>query len=129
MGRTMQSITESLAEQEAAFSRFRRALRRTDQLVLDDLFVAAKKHTAEAAYSANLLPMETFLVAMLLEEHKTVQSLRRRIEALEDKAELVAAPQLLSEASGGRLRRLRRRRGAGAQKSRAWKTARITACT
>lgn len=38
MDRTMQSITQSLHEQDQAFSRFRRA----DQLALDELFVAAQ---------------------------------------------------------------------------------------
>lgn len=83
MGRTLPSITQSLSEEQAAFSRFRRALRRSDQLALDELFIAARQHLAAAAYSANLLPMETFLLSMLLEEHKEVIRLRSRVEALE----------------------------------------------
>lgn len=83
MGRTLPSITQSLNEEMASFSRFRRALRRSDQLVLDELFVAARQHLAAAAYASNLLPMETFLVAMLVEEHKEVKRLRSKIEALE----------------------------------------------
>lgn len=85
MGRTLPSITQSLSEEQAAFSRFRRALRRSDQLALDELFVAARQHLAAAAYAANLLPMETFLLAMLLEEHKEVIRLRGQIEALQDR--------------------------------------------
>jgi hypothetical protein len=83
MGRTLPSITQTLNEEQAAFSRFRRALRRSDQLMLDELFVAARQHLAAAAYSANLLPMETFLLSMLLEEHKEGARLRTQIEALE----------------------------------------------
>lgn len=83
MGRTLPSITQSWNEEQAAFGRFRRALRRSDQLALDELFVAARQHLAAAASAANLLPMETFLLAMLLEEHKEVRRLRERIEALE----------------------------------------------
>ncbi len=85
MGRTLPSITQSLSEEQAAFSRFRRALRRSDQLALDELFVAARQHLAAAAYAANLLPMETFLLAMLLEEHKEVIRLRGQVEALRDR--------------------------------------------
>lgn len=85
MGRTLPSITQSLHEEQAAFSRFRRALRRSDQLVLDELFVAARQHLAAAAYAANLLPMETFLLAMLLEEHKEVIRLRVQVEALKNR--------------------------------------------
>lgn len=85
MGRTLPSITQSLHEEQAAFQRFRRALRRSDQLVLDELFVAARQHLAAAAYAANLLPMETFLLSMLLEEHKEVARLRNQLEALQNR--------------------------------------------
>lgn len=87
MGRTLPSITQSLSEEQAAFNRFRRALRRSDQLALDELFVAARQHMAAAAYAANLLPMETFLLAMLLEEHKEVIRLRVQVEALRNQVE------------------------------------------
>ena len=58
-------------------ARFRRALRRADQLALDDLFASARQHLAAAAYAAHALPMETFLLSMLLEQHKEVLRLRR----------------------------------------------------
>ncbi|GAP18758.1 hypothetical protein [Levilinea saccharolytica] len=85
MGRTLPSITQSLNEEQAAFGRFRRALRRSDQTALDELFTAARQHLAAAAYAANLLPMETFLLAMLLEEHKEVARLRVQVEALQSR--------------------------------------------
>jgi hypothetical protein len=85
MGRTVPSITQSWQEEQAAFSRFRRALRRSDQLALDELFIAARQHLAAAAYAANALPMETFLLAMLLEEHKEMLHLRSQIEALQNR--------------------------------------------
>lgn len=87
MGRTLPSITQSLSEEQAAFNRFRRALRRSDQLALDELFVAARQHLAAAAYSANLLPMETFLLAMLLEEHKETMRLRAQLENLQSRVD------------------------------------------
>jgi len=82
MGRTLPSITQSLNEEQAAFNRFRRALRRSDQLALDELFVSARQHLAAAAYAADLLPMETFMLSMLLEEHKEVIRLRHQVEVL-----------------------------------------------
>ncbi len=82
MGRTLPSITQMFMEEEQSFARFRRALRRSDQLALDDLFSAARKHLAAAAYASNALPMETFLLAMLLEEHKEVLRLRALVERL-----------------------------------------------
>lgn len=80
MGRTLPSITQVFLGEQDAFSRFRRALRRSDQLVLDDLFASAQKHLAAAAYAAHALPFETFLLAMLLEEHKETMRLRQLIE-------------------------------------------------
>ncbi len=83
MGRTLPSITMAFLQEEESFSRFRRALRRSDQMALDELFAAARGHLAAAAYAANALPMETFLLAMLLEEHKEVLRLRNLLERLE----------------------------------------------
>ena len=80
MGRTIQSITQAFLEEEQAFARFRRALRRCDQLVLDDLFASARQHLAAAAYASHALPFEVFLLSMLLEEHKEVVRLRQQIE-------------------------------------------------
>ena len=84
MGRTLPSATQLMHQEEAALARFRRALRRGDQLVFDDLFTAAQKHISAAAYAAHALPFETFLMAMLLEEHKEVMRLRQIVETLED---------------------------------------------
>jgi hypothetical protein len=82
MGRTLPSATVVFMQEEQAFARFRRALRRADQLALDDLFVSARQHLAAAQYASHALPFEVFLLAMLLEEHKEVMRLRERVEAL-----------------------------------------------
>ncbi|MGD0879698.1 MAG: hypothetical protein ABSA01_16330 [Anaerolineales bacterium] len=82
MGRALPSATQVIIQEEAAFARFRRALRRSDQLALDDLFASARQHTAAAQYATHALPFEVFLLAMLLEEHKEVMKLRGRMEML-----------------------------------------------
>lgn len=84
MGRTLPSATQLMLNEEAALARFRRALRRGDQLVFDDLFTAAQKHISATAYAAHALPFETFLMAMLLEEHKEVIRLRQIVEELRE---------------------------------------------
>ncbi len=84
MGRTLPSATQLMHQEEAALARFRRALRRGDQLVFDDLFTAAQKHISAAAYAAHALPFETFLMAMLLEEHKEIMRLRKIVEMLKE---------------------------------------------
>lgn len=82
MGRTLPSITQAFLQEQEAFAKFRRALRRGDQLALDDLFASAHKHLAAAAYASHALPFETFLLAMLLEEHKEVMRLRQQLDDL-----------------------------------------------
>lgn len=84
MGRTLPSITQAFLQEQESFSRFRRALRRSDQHALDDLFAAARQHLAAAAYASNALPFETLLLAMLLEEHKEVMRLRKLLTQEDD---------------------------------------------
>ena len=84
MVRTLPSLTQAFLQEHQAFSRFLRALRRSDQLVLDDLFASARKHLSAAAYASHALPMETFLLSMLLEEHKEVMRLRAILEEHSD---------------------------------------------
>lgn len=85
MGRTLASITQAFLDEETSFSKFRRALRRSDQLVLDDLFASARQHLAAAAYASHALPFETILLCMLLEEHKEVIRLRQLVEELRER--------------------------------------------
>jgi len=80
MGRTLPSAAQVFLQEEQSFARFRRALRRSDQLVLDDLFTSARQHLAAAQYAAHALPFEVFLLSMLLEEHKEVMRLRRQVD-------------------------------------------------
>ncbi|MEJ2599697.1 MAG: hypothetical protein P8Z00_15285 [Anaerolineales bacterium] len=82
MGRTLPTATQIFLQEQESFSRFRRALRRSDQRVLDDLFANARQHMAAMAYAAHALPFETILLAMLLEEHKEVMRLREQLNAL-----------------------------------------------
>ncbi|MCC6957475.1 MAG: hypothetical protein IT316_11830 [Anaerolineales bacterium] len=83
MGRTLPSITQAFLQEQDSFNRFRRALRRPDQLALDDLFASAHQHLAAAAYAAHPLPFETFLLAMLLEEHKRLMRLETLLNDLQ----------------------------------------------
>lgn len=80
MGRTQTSITQVFDEYTESLTRFRRALRRDDQLTLDEIFARARQHLAAIAHAAHLLPYEFFLLAMLLETYKEVRYLRARLE-------------------------------------------------
>lgn len=82
MGRTLPSITQVFLHEEDMLRRFRRALRREDQLILDELFDGAHHHLAAAAYAGSATPLEIFLLSMLLEEHKELRRLRDALEAI-----------------------------------------------
>lgn len=82
MGRTLPSITQVFLNELGSgspISRFRRALRRSDQVILDSILAAAHQHLAPAAYAASALPFEIFLLAIVLEQQKELQSLRQHM--------------------------------------------------
>lgn len=85
MGKTLPTISMLVQQEEQSFARFRRALRRSDQVALDDLFASAHQHLAAAQYAAHALPFEVLLLSMLLEEHKLVMRLRQGHEVLRQK--------------------------------------------
>lgn len=79
MGRTIASITQTWREEEAALKRFKRALRKEDQILLDELLVMSRLHLAEASYASNLYPLDMYLIAILLEVYKQLKDAQRRL--------------------------------------------------
>jgi hypothetical protein len=82
MGRTLITITQLLTETEANLSAFRRTLRRSDQYVFDGLFASARRHIAAIGQAESLLPFESALLAMLLEQSKEIAVLEQKVEEL-----------------------------------------------
>lgn len=82
MGRTIYSATQTWVEEEKALMRFVRALRKSDQALVQELLALSRKHIAEASYASNLYPMDIYLVAMMLELFKKVKQLEVQIEKL-----------------------------------------------
>jgi hypothetical protein len=85
MGRTTPTLSVILQKEQAELSRFRRALRKEDQLVFDELWADASKHMMACTVADHLLPFEVFLLAMLLEERKEIMRLRRSVDELRRK--------------------------------------------
>jgi hypothetical protein len=82
MGRTTQTFTRLTQEYESRWRKFRAALRKEDQEMLDELFQAPKLHLAACAYAMNPFPFENILMAMLLEEHKKISALQKALNEL-----------------------------------------------
>ena len=85
MGRTVVTITQQLTETEGLLSPFRRTLRRGDQYIFDGLFAAARQHIAAIGQAESLLPFETALLAMLLEQAKEIAVLRQELDQMKAK--------------------------------------------
>lgn len=82
MGRTTQTMTQLVAQEEVYWAPFRRALRKEDQAVFDRLFAAARHHTAPAHYASHSTPFDSILLSMVLEAMKAVEALQKRLDAL-----------------------------------------------
>jgi hypothetical protein len=82
MGRTTQTMTQLVAQEEVYWAPFRRALRKEDQIVFDRLFAAARHHTAPAHYASHSTPFDSILLSMVLEAMKAVETLQKRLDAL-----------------------------------------------
>ena len=81
MGRTVLSYTQKILALESEWSKFRRALRRDDQELLDELFCFAKYHSAPASYFSTPDPMEPIFMAILIELLKEIRRLRSELQA------------------------------------------------
>lgn len=95
MGRTIASITQTWQEEEAALKRFKRALRKDDQILLDELLVLSRLHLAEASYASNLYPLDIYLIAILLEVYKQLKATQCELH----NPEQIKDEQLLHEQS------------------------------
>jgi hypothetical protein len=82
VGRTVLPFTQELYREEASWAPFRRALRREDRELLDELFAAARYHTAACAFAGRAVPFEAILVSMLVEERRALRELERKVEKL-----------------------------------------------
>ena len=83
MGRTIASITQTWHEEESALKRFERALRRDDQVLLDELLVLSRLHLAEASYASNLYPLDMYLIAILIEVYKQLKAAQGQLRAIQ----------------------------------------------
>jgi len=90
MGRTVLSFTQELYREEESWRGFRRALRREDRELFDELFAAARYHTAACTCSGRAVPFEAILMSILLEERRAARELSARLAELAERVEALA---------------------------------------
>jgi hypothetical protein len=106
MGRTVITATQLIQQVQAEhWGKFRRALRREDQEILDRLFDRAQYHAQAMAYAAMPVPMEPILVAMLIEIQRDLLKLQKQLREpppeREDECDSVPALYQGEEKGGG----------------------------
>lgn len=83
MGRTVATFHQLIEQSRARFARFRRALRREDQQVFDELFERVKYYAASGSFETPWDPLDAVFLALLLAQEKELRALRERVQALE----------------------------------------------
>jgi hypothetical protein len=83
MGRTVLPYSQVWEEERSRWLKFRRALRKEDQVHLDRLFELARLHLQAGVYASNPWPLESMLLSMLLEHQKALITLTERLRRLE----------------------------------------------
>jgi len=74
-------ILQELEREE--WRKFRRALRKEDQDLFDELFIAPKTQMQAGAYASNAKPFETMLICMLIELKKELRILEQKVARAE----------------------------------------------
>ncbi len=82
MGRTLPTPTMLIERERARWQKFRRALRKEDQVLLDELLCDARRHGQAQAYASWATPYEAILVSILLEQRKRIKKMEAAIEVL-----------------------------------------------
>jgi len=107
VGRTVLPYSQVLEREYNEWKKFRRGLRKEDQRAFDRLFDLARLHVQAGVYASRPWPLETILISILLEHHKTLEELRARCKRVEDAGKSISPSEkderrLRLEGKGGR---------------------------
>ncbi|WP_028951108.1 hypothetical protein [Sulfurihydrogenibium subterraneum] len=80
MGRLMPSPTGIVLKEKESWSEFRKALRKDDREIFDELFSYAKFHATAIGESNKFYPMEAILLSMLIEMKKEINNLKSQLK-------------------------------------------------
>ncbi len=83
MGRTVLPYSAVLEAEYNRWRTFRRALRKEDQQLFDDLFELARRHVQAGANSSMPIPFHSILMSMLLEMLRLLRQQELRLQLLE----------------------------------------------
>jgi hypothetical protein len=80
MGRTLPTATLLIQNEEASWSKFRKALRKEDQDILDKLFRDAKLQLPAISMEARPIPFESIALSMMIGLYREILDLRNELQ-------------------------------------------------
>lgn len=78
------SSTSLILKEKDSWTEYRKALRKEDREVFDQLFAYAKYHSPAIGQSNKFYPIEAILISILIELKKEINSLKKEIEILKN---------------------------------------------
>jgi len=79
------SYSQILEQEIEEWKKFRRALRKEDQQIFDQLFEKTRLYVEAGACAPRQWPFETILISMLLEQEKAFAELGAKMKEYEEK--------------------------------------------
>ena len=80
MSRTVPTYVEQVREIEAKWAKFRRALRREDQLHFDRLLRSVRYYSPSATYQCSDDPRESVMISILLDLQKRLAEIEEKLK-------------------------------------------------
>jgi hypothetical protein len=81
MGRTLPTYRMLLEEELDMWKDYRRALRRKDQEIFDELLKQARTHSSASGYHVTTNVFEPMVLTMFLEQKKEINRLKKDLDA------------------------------------------------
>mgnify|MGYP001025371231 CR=1 FL=1 len=83
MGRTVLPFSNVIEAEYSRWRNYRRALRKEDQRLFDELFEMARRHVQAGANSSMPIPFQSILMSMLIELWRANRELELKLQLLE----------------------------------------------
>lgn len=86
MGRTITPYSMQIEMIRKRLSGFRRALRKEEQLIFDEIFRQAKFNVQSGVMASNPNPLDSIILTVLIEQQKELSFMKEKIEKIEKKS-------------------------------------------
>lgn len=102
MGRTVTPYSQEYAAFQQRAQKYRCALRQEDQQILDEILELGRLNNPSGVYAAAPLPIESFLLGILVEYKKTINHLQQELTHLREQLQLPPRVMPVSQVTDAR---------------------------